>query len=338
MVSAAWHALGQDPDTQAQRTRLALSSRSIPTDVGTTPYDPNRMAKIKTLVLKMHRQHLARSKASAIEMDRRSFLAHYKNVRGWGKNDRKAKWLEVENNPSMFRSSKRRGYLTVWVPQNPEVSIEELTISDLSDEPRPMQFSPEMAHNLLFGQDGGVALPSAPSAIVGGPSSIAGDFDNLFGGPSGSGQAFSSGASGASERFRRTASRSDFGVVSPGPSASEVVAQDSDSESDEEEESESEEAEAPPQVAAPPQVSASLPEKRVREDDDDRASAISSATKKSAKSAKKLKIKDTTLNWTPFGDTVQKPLLLSEMKIMIADHIQTHVDNFEVCNDYGRLG
>jgi len=334
MVSAAWEALGQDPEMMAQRTRLALSSRSTPTAVGTTPFDPKKMAKIKNLVLTMHRQHLARSKASAIEMDRRSFLAHYKNVRGWKKKDRLAKWAEVENNPTVFRTSKRRGHLTVWVPQNPEVSIEELTVSDLADEGRVLGVSNEMGHNLLFGQDGGIALSSAPSAIVGGPSSLASDFDNLFGGPSSSGQAFHAGASRASERFTRSASRSDIVAESPGPSASEVVAQESDSgseSSDEDEESESEEAEAPPQVAPPPQVSVPLPQKRKREDEvDDRGSTVSSATKKSTKSAKKAKTKDTSLDWTPFGDTITKPLLLSEMKIMICDHIQYHVDNFEV--------
>lgn len=180
-------------------------------------------SSIKALIVKISRQRIARSKITSIEMERRSFLAHFKNVRGWGKKSRKAKWLQIEANPSSFRTSMAKGHLTVWVPQNPEVSLEELLIGDVSDAGRSLNLDKAQADHVLRGVGGGVAPCKFPTAVVGGPARVDDGFGAIF-------QDMKPEALAQNSCLQRLApgsltgmQRSLSGFSLPGPSASEKM-------------------------------------------------------------------------------------------------------------------
>jgi len=239
-------------------------------------------------------------------MDFRSFKAHFKRIRGWSKRARLAKWAEIEANPSAFRTSMARGHLTVWVPQNPEVSLEELLVGDVSDTGRTLNLDRAAADHMLRGVGGGVQPSRCPTAVVGDPSRVDDGFDAIFQQP-----ASQRGDLGQNSCLQQLApgllsgvQRSLSAFSSPGPSASENKCDDSDSDSDSENsDSDDEPAGVPP--IQPKQVdTSSLPRssggsgtgagiKRPLEvdRDDDKVSSVSRVSDSTAGSSKASKRK-----------------------------------------------
>ena len=72
------------------------------------------------------------------------------------------------------------GVLKVWVPQNPEVSLENVLEANVSQAQREMQLSPQAAQHMMFAAGGGVQPSRGGAAAVGGPVSVDADFDSLM--------------------------------------------------------------------------------------------------------------------------------------------------------------
>jgi len=70
--------LGEDDQGRAHRTKVALDIANSAAANG----KPADYSVAKKLIVKIHRQRLARSKVSVVEMDKWSFKAHFKTVRG----------------------------------------------------------------------------------------------------------------------------------------------------------------------------------------------------------------------------------------------------------------
>jgi len=318
----------------AQRTQIALQARnSDPSGMAQAPTLSTPMAEVKKLMVQLYREHLVRAKSNCIEMDERSFLAHYQYVRGWSEADRVAKWAEIKNEPARFRTSMGRGHLTVWVPQNKEIAIEEIIGTRTSEAARTMSLTASAAHDMLLGQGGGVTPGANAAAALGGPITLDSSFDTLF---------QSAPVAAASTqvaptyrpRFARSGTLSDIShASSPGPSASAVAAAlgNSDSESAVQHGSSSvpKSLDAPASVGQEPRGI-----KRVHEDcDSDKESAVSTNTKKTkgSLSTKAKPRPPVTLDWGEFDDTITNPLLFSSLKHLITDFIEKDIENFQVC-------
>lgn len=336
MAREAWNTLGHaGRDMLAQRNRIALGGRTDPTARMPEATGP-RLASMKQLVIRLHRQHLARLKNTALELDELEFLAHYKTVKGWSKRDRVAKWKEIAAEPQRFRTSQRNGVLRVWVPQAREASIEEIVMADTTDQGRTLDMDRNQANQMLLGVGGGVTPSRNPTAILGGPVSIDGGFDSIL----------TQNPLGASSAGRpHVVDGGDRAPVtpvaeSPGPHSSvsqvggSAVTEDSDS--DESSESEEKSKVAPSaksttrSIAKSADTGSSKGSKRER--DEDEASIADSSAPAGSKAGKRPKKEPTEppLDFTNFEATITKPLPLSSMKIMVREHLKFHTDKFEV--------
>ena len=122
----AWYDLGvQLPQ---ERIRAALRMRRNPE----TGVQDETASSIKGIIRTIHRQHVVRSTSCLTEMDELSFKANFKYVRGWPPQRILDKWQEIVDNPGKYRTSQVGGHLNVWVPQNRNVSLEDVQIGELS--------------------------------------------------------------------------------------------------------------------------------------------------------------------------------------------------------------
>ena len=157
-----------------ESTRMSVR-KQIAQNYGTPAMKADDLRK---LLVTLHRERSVRATNKSILMDQYSFKAHMRFVRGWPKAAVALKWNEIEATPQSFRTKFERGILKIWVPQNPEVSVEDALRADVHDSGRELQLASADATNFLFSVGGGVVVSTNGAAVVGGPASLDDDFDS----------------------------------------------------------------------------------------------------------------------------------------------------------------
>ena len=86
-------------------------------------------------------------------MDRDSFMAHFRYVRGWKFARRKSLWKQVSQAPSQFRTEENKmGEMLVWVPHLPSISEDEMMeqmkrqVDSMSMADARSAIAPELSH------------------------------------------------------------------------------------------------------------------------------------------------------------------------------------------------
>jgi hypothetical protein len=172
---------GADDDEISNANNDELAARRLRKRIAAEYGSENMGASdVRKLVLKISRDRVSRLVNKAVRMDKEGFVAHFKYVKGWRRKQIKRKWAEVEMYPQHYRTKKIAGRLHIWVPQNPEVSLEDVMKSSTLDEPRTLELDDQQADLMLYGKRGGVAPHSAATAVVGGPATIDADADDLL--------------------------------------------------------------------------------------------------------------------------------------------------------------
>jgi len=340
--------LGNDAESRSKRSKIALDVAQQAVAQGRAP----DYGAVKKLVVSIHRQRLARSKIAVIELDKWSFRAFFKHERGWKKPWIKEKWAQIKANPQGYRTSMETGTLTVMVPKAREISLEDVVLCDTVDAGKTLELGTAEATQLLLGRDGGVTPGRAPTASVGGPSSVDAAFDDIL-----EPVHKKSRLGGRSNSFSMPPKSPS--VVSPGPAASARVEDSSESssdkDSDSDDSSDNESCEKPstqkprsipssavsmPVVQQEPSLPASSKRSRAASDidhEDDAKSDLSKNTKVSkstvaSKGKKAKKGEPVKLDLSEYPETVSRPLVLSEIKHQITDYVQHYINSFEVLN------
>jgi hypothetical protein len=164
----------REEDQEALEAENARLRALIATKYGTPGYQAE---DVRQLLVKAHRKHTTKRIAKMVLMDKKSFMAHMKYVRGWSRKARVSKWHEVERNPGAFRTvTDLRGVVKLWVPSNPEVAVEdEIGVSTLDDD-REVSMPVGSVRNFLFGQGGGVLPDSSALQALAGPGINSAEF------------------------------------------------------------------------------------------------------------------------------------------------------------------
>lgn len=124
---------------------------------------------VRDLVVGFVRKRNVKRSSKMVQMDEGSFKAHMVFVRGWSKRSARLKWQEISTYPERFKTVRSSRGLLTWVPQNPEISIEDIFGTETYEAGGSVSLSQNEADLFLSSEQGGVMPDGAAiGALTGG--------------------------------------------------------------------------------------------------------------------------------------------------------------------------